>query len=291
MAKTVAVAVAHAESLEFSVTRERALSTATADMLAAVAKAGVVSAAAATSILDAAESEAKHVAVLAAEETADAVVVAEACANSVATAAEIQAVAAAAAVASASKAVEIAASTVYDARMATKATAVAAAKDARGDTASPSLHRNHRYKLERLTSFIIHRVRRERVLIRRELRATRIILTILGRLDIILPPTTPFAVVFILCWLPHFTLAIYRGLCARTFHEHIDIYLTAIWLGYAHSRCNPFVSTGFSAWIFKFKQTKNIFCSDLHNVQQALSLCILSHDDGVWMSTEASSST
>lgn len=172
VAKVVAAAVAHADSLEVTDIRERALS--------------------ASSIREAAESEAKHVALLAAEEAAEAVVVAEACANSVATAAATQAVAVAAAVvvaaaASASKAVEMATSAAYAARMATEAaTVAAAAKDARGGPASPSPYRNHRWRVKRLASFIIHRAVRQRAFIRRESRATRIILTILGRLNIIL---------------------------------------------------------------------------------------------------------
>ena len=56
-----------------------------------------------------------------------------------------------------------------------------------------------------------------------------------------------FPGVFILCWLPYFCLAIYRGICASvaacelSHHLHINAYLITSWLGYAHSVFNPLV--------------------------------------------------
>jgi hypothetical protein len=171
VSKAVAAAVAEAEYSKVSVKRGKALNKNTANTVAA-AKTGVVSATAATSILDAAESKAKQVALLAAEEAA------EASANSVAVAAATQAVAIAAA--SASKTVEMVSSAANAAKIATEAAAVAAAMAAQKDSSSPSRSLNHRFRLQRLASFIIHRAHRQRVMIRRESRATRIILIIVG---------------------------------------------------------------------------------------------------------------
>ena len=80
----------------------------------------------------------------------------------------------------------------------------------------------------------IRRKRRESLAIRRETRATRLVAAILA--------------VFILCWLPFFVEAIYRGLAAGVGWEfdaglHIQLYIAASWLGYCHSCANPLLYT------------------------------------------------
>ncbi|CAM5999155.1 unnamed protein product [Sphagnum balticum] len=167
----VLLCVADTEFVAVSVETEAALTAVHANAEAA----GVVSSA--TSILNAAEYEAKCVAVLAAAST---VAVAEACANTVATAAETQAVAVAAAVvvaaaASTLKAVELVASAAHAPE---RATAAIVARDAQNIN-SLSEHRKQRHKPTRLLSSIVQGGYSHSV--RRESRAIRIISTIVGK--------------------------------------------------------------------------------------------------------------
>jgi hypothetical protein len=60
-----------------------------------------------------------------------------------------------------------------------------------------------------------------------------------------------FAVVFIVCWLPHFCFAIYRGICTGigvniNMQVHKSIYIITVWFGYAHSVFNPIIYTLFN---------------------------------------------
>jgi hypothetical protein len=171
VAKQAAATVAVTESVTVPVAKEAAVTTAHQDAVAA----GVVSTA--TSILNTAECEEKCVIFSTDQEAA--VVVTEACDNTVALAAETKAVAEATAVvmaaaASASKAVEMAASAAHAAKQA--AVAITARDDQ--DKKSLSEHRRQQHKLNRLVSFIVHGGHRHRV--RRESRAIGIVSMILG---------------------------------------------------------------------------------------------------------------
>ncbi|VDN83922.1 unnamed protein product, partial [Brugia pahangi] len=94
---------------------------------------------------------------------------------------------------------------------------------------------------------------------RRETRATGVVAAIL--------------IAFLICWIPYFCIAVYRGVCTGLNIQlneslHVNLFMLSSWLGYAHSCFNPIIYTCLNK---NFRRTiKQMICYFCHKNRKNL---------------------
>ncbi|VDM12283.1 unnamed protein product [Wuchereria bancrofti] len=143
-------------------------------------------------------------------------------------------------------------------------TSLATSKDPITDTVSGSIRRGtlSRGRLRKIAVQVtraIRRKRRESLAIRRETRATGVVAAIL--------------IAFLICWIPYFCIAVYRGICTGLNIQlnenlHVNLFMLSSWLGYAHSCFNPVIYTCLNK---NFRRTiKQMICYLCHKNRKNL---------------------
>ncbi|KAK6107519.1 7 transmembrane receptor (rhodopsin family) protein [Brugia pahangi] len=143
-------------------------------------------------------------------------------------------------------------------------TSLTTSKDPITDTASGStrratLSRGRLRKFAVQVTRAIRRKRRESLAIRRETRATGVVAAIL--------------IAFLICWIPYFCIAVYRGVCTGLNIQlneslHVNLFMLSSWLGYAHSCFNPIIYTCLNK---NFRRTiKQMICYFCHKNRKNL---------------------